>query len=145
MAETARPRRALQPHRDPYRRSLLTVAWLTVVLAALHLADHALRGARVHSHALDPNWDHSGWPFKPEVAEANDETQPSSVPVFPGRFTRSRGLGAGRVVGGAQLLLELAELRKVEKSCEPQPLNFHAQSTARRLRINRPSNGRKPS
>jgi hypothetical protein len=52
---------------DRYRRSLLTVGWLTAVLAALHLADHALRGARVQSHALDPNWDHSGWPFKPEV------------------------------------------------------------------------------
>ena len=67
MAENARPRRALQPNMDRYRRSLLTVAWLTVALAVLHLADHALRGARVHSHALDPTWDHSGWPFKPDV------------------------------------------------------------------------------
>ena len=67
MAETARPRRARQPDIDGYRRSLLTVGWLTVVLAALHLADHALRGAQVQNHALDPNWDHSGWPFKPQV------------------------------------------------------------------------------
>jgi hypothetical protein len=67
MAETARPRRALQPNIDRYRRSLLAVGWLTLVLAALHLADHALRSVRVHSHALNPNWDHSGWPFKPQV------------------------------------------------------------------------------
>jgi hypothetical protein len=40
MAETA-PRRALQQNMDRYRRSLLAVGWLTVVLAALHLAEQA--------------------------------------------------------------------------------------------------------
>ena len=49
------------------RRSLLTLGWVTAVLAALHLGDHALRGERVHSHDLPAKWDHSGWPFQPET------------------------------------------------------------------------------
>ena len=49
------------------RRRLLTLGWLTTILAALHLVDHALRGARVHSLGLAPHWDHSGWPFKDQA------------------------------------------------------------------------------
>jgi hypothetical protein len=49
------------------RTSFLVLGWLTALLAVLHFADHALRGIRVHRHRLDPNWDHSGWPFKSEV------------------------------------------------------------------------------
>jgi hypothetical protein len=49
------------------RTSLLVLGWLAAFLAVLHLADHALRGERVRSHGLSPNWDHSGWPFKSDV------------------------------------------------------------------------------
>jgi hypothetical protein len=52
---------------SPERRRLLALGWLTTVLAALHLADHVLRGERVHDLGLAPHWDHSGWPFKPEA------------------------------------------------------------------------------
>jgi hypothetical protein len=49
------------------RRTFLVLGWSVLVLAVLHLADHAFRGERVHDHGLNPSWDHSGWPFKPEV------------------------------------------------------------------------------
>lgn len=49
------------------RSSLLGLGWVTAILAALHLADHAIRGNRVRSLGLNPAWDHSGWPFKPEL------------------------------------------------------------------------------
>ena len=53
--------------RNSERSSLLALGWTTMLLAALHLADHALRGDRVHDRGLNPAWDHSGWPFEPEV------------------------------------------------------------------------------
>lgn len=55
------------PRQDHQRGSLLRLGWLTTALAVLHLVDHALRGERVHSHGLNPMWDHSGWPFQDEV------------------------------------------------------------------------------
>jgi hypothetical protein len=48
------------------RRRLLIVAWVTLGLATLHFADHAIRGYYVIEHGLDPAWNHSGWPFLPE-------------------------------------------------------------------------------
>ena len=53
------------PARD--RRTFLLLGWTVLVLAVIHLVDHALRGQRVHDHGLNPSWDHSGWPFKPAV------------------------------------------------------------------------------
>jgi hypothetical protein len=44
---------------------LLAVAIFVTVLAVLHFLDHAARGKRVRDLGLDPNWDHSGWPFTP--------------------------------------------------------------------------------
>jgi hypothetical protein len=58
---------AADPGSATARTSFLVLGWLTTLLAGLHLADHALRGARVHRLGLDPAWDHSGWPFKPEI------------------------------------------------------------------------------
>lgn len=49
------------------RRTFLLLGWSVLVLAVFHFADHALRGDRVHDYGLNPSWDHSGWPFKPEV------------------------------------------------------------------------------
>lgn len=45
------------------RRALVALAAFLAVAAAAHLADHALRGELVADKGLDPNWDHSGWPF----------------------------------------------------------------------------------
>jgi hypothetical protein len=50
------------------RRSLLVLGTVTTVLAGMHLADHVLRGEHVVREHLDPNWNHSGWPFTSTVS-----------------------------------------------------------------------------
>jgi len=32
-------------------------------LASLHFVDHVIRGELVVRNGLNPNWNHSGWPF----------------------------------------------------------------------------------
>lgn len=49
------------------RRRLVLVALLAWGLGTLHLVDHAIRGELVTLHGLTPVWDHSGWPFQPDV------------------------------------------------------------------------------
>ena len=49
------------------RRPVLVLAAALAVAAALHLADHVLRGEIVDDHHLIPEWDHSGWPFQEEL------------------------------------------------------------------------------
>ncbi len=49
------------------RRTLVFTAATVAVAAALHLADHAVRGELVDRHGLIPEWNHSGWPFRNEV------------------------------------------------------------------------------
>lgn len=65
MSDTDRRDRVDLPARD--RRTFLVLGWSVLILAVLHLVDHALRGERVHDHGLNPAWDHSGWPFKTAV------------------------------------------------------------------------------
>jgi hypothetical protein len=65
MSHTDRRDRVESPARD--RRTFLVLGWSILILAVLHLVDHALRGERVHDHGLNPSWDHSGWPFKTAV------------------------------------------------------------------------------
>lgn len=45
------------------RRRLVVGALVLAVAAASHLADHAIRGEIVADHSLNPEWNHSGWPF----------------------------------------------------------------------------------
>ncbi len=52
---------------DVLRRRTLLIAWVTVAVATLHFVDHVIRGYYVIDHGLDPSWNHSGWPFLPEV------------------------------------------------------------------------------
>ena len=56
---------------DVLRRRLVLVAAAVAVLAGLHFADHAVRGELVRHLRLEPDWDHSGWPFKPEFTPFN--------------------------------------------------------------------------
>ena len=49
------------------RKRLVLTAAVVAVAAALHLADHAIRGEIVDDHGLIPEWNHSGWPFRDEV------------------------------------------------------------------------------
>ena len=48
------------------RRRMLLIAWIVLVLATLHFADHVIRGYYVVDRGLDPSWNHSGWPFQPQ-------------------------------------------------------------------------------
>ncbi len=49
------------------RRRLVVTAAVVAVAAALHLADHVIRGELVDDHALIREWNHSGWPFRDQV------------------------------------------------------------------------------
>lgn len=48
---------------DALRKRLIFLAIAFAILAFLHFADHAVRGALVVYGGLNPNWNHSGWPF----------------------------------------------------------------------------------
>ncbi len=54
-------------HETRMRTSLVVTAAVVAVAAALHLADHAIRGELVDDHGLIPEWNHSGWPFRDQV------------------------------------------------------------------------------
>ncbi len=48
-------------------KPLLALAAVLTVAAAVHLADHVVRGQIVDEHHLIPEWNHSGWPFQENV------------------------------------------------------------------------------
>ncbi len=49
------------------KKRMLAIAFVTALLAGLHLADHAARGRNVVEHSLHPRWNHSGWPFTDDI------------------------------------------------------------------------------
>lgn len=53
-------------HDRSLRRELVVLAGVAAVLALLHFADHVVRGALVVDGGLNPEWNHSGWPFNTE-------------------------------------------------------------------------------
>lgn len=90
---------------SPERRRLLALGWLTTILAALHLADHVLRGERVHDLGLAPHWDHSGWPFKPEATPYTFSLITVALILGIGLWGTYRGkLWAGYWLGAAIVL-----------------------------------------
>ena len=56
-----------QDETDRLRRTLVILATIVGAAAALHLADHVVRGQLVDDHNLIPEWNHSGWPFREAV------------------------------------------------------------------------------
>ncbi len=50
-----------------WRRGFVWIAVGILVLGALHFVDHVIRGALVVDQGLNPDWNHSGWPFQAEV------------------------------------------------------------------------------
>ena len=87
------------------RQSLLALGWVTFVLAALHLGDHALRGERVHSHGLPAEWNHSGWPFQSEVTPYTFSLLAVALILGVGLWGTHRGrLWAGFWLGAALVL-----------------------------------------
>ncbi len=55
-----------QTRGDLPRRRLVLVAAVTAGLSALHFVDHIIRGELVVERGLNPDWNHSGWPFQPD-------------------------------------------------------------------------------
>ena len=53
--------------RPTLRRQLAVSGVVLAVLAASHLADHVIRGEIVADHNLNPEWNHSGWPFTEDI------------------------------------------------------------------------------
>lgn len=47
-----------------WRKRLLWLAFFVAALSLAHLADHVIRGNIVVTHGLNPQWNHSGWPFQ---------------------------------------------------------------------------------
>jgi len=70
------------------RGRLLFLASVFAILALLHFADHAIRGELVVRGGLNPNWNHSGWPFN---------TQSDKPYVFPVAFIVVFGLVLGGI------------------------------------------------
>ena len=52
---------------ETLRRRLLYGAVILTGLGLLHHADHVIRGDIVVERGLNPDWNHSGWPFQDEV------------------------------------------------------------------------------
>jgi hypothetical protein len=90
---------------DHQRTSLLALGWVTAFLAALHLVDHALRGARLDEHRLPAIWDHSGWPFQDHVTPYTFSLIAVALILGVGLLGTHRGwLWAGYWLGAATLL-----------------------------------------
>ena len=49
------------------RRRLVMAGVILAVAAATHLVDHVIRGEIVGDHNLNPDWNHSGWPFTDDI------------------------------------------------------------------------------
>ena len=77
-----------QTHYGSLRRRLIFLACVFAVLAFLHFVDHAVRGELVVHGGLDPNWNHSGWPFN---------TQSDKPYIFPIAFIVVFGLVLGGI------------------------------------------------
>jgi hypothetical protein len=56
------------PGERALRRRLVAVAVVTAVFGSLHFVDHVIRGRLVTERGLNPDWNHSGWPFEPRFS-----------------------------------------------------------------------------
>lgn len=70
------------------RQRLILLASAFAVLAFLHFVDHAVRGELVVNGGLNPDWNHSGWPFN---------TQTDKPYIFPISFVMVFGLVLGGI------------------------------------------------
>ena len=81
-----------EPSNAELRRRLILAALVVTVLALLHHLDHVVPGEIVMDEGLPDGWNHSGWPFRDEVAP----------------FTASSGVYVILVAGNAVTLLRRA-------------------------------------
>jgi len=85
---------------------LLLLGVTATVLAAAHFADHVIRGNIVVTHGLDPNWNHSGWPFQAHITPFTPSLFIVSGLLLGGIAGSSRGkLWAGYWLAASILLL----------------------------------------
>lgn len=63
MASAQQSEQSAQPLDTSLRRRLVLLAGIAAAFALLHFVDHAIRGQLVVDNALNPVWNHSGWPF----------------------------------------------------------------------------------
>lgn len=61
--QTDPPGKRGKPLDAAMRRRLVVLASLAAALAVYHFVDHAIRGEIVVHNGLNPDWNHSGWPF----------------------------------------------------------------------------------
>lgn len=92
--------------RQRHVRRLVAVALAAWVLGTVHLADHVVRGELVVSRGLEPTWNHSGWPFQPELTPFTFSAVLVQLLVLGGIVLTLRGrlwarywLGTGLVLG----------------------------------------------
>ncbi|MGI8416296.1 MAG: hypothetical protein ACR2P2_08880 [Nakamurella sp.] len=89
MTTPQRTDRADPAREGPLRRPLIIWASVAAVLSLLHFVDHAIRGELVVSRGLDPDWNHSGWPFN---------TLTDAPYIFPISFVVVSGLLLGGIL-----------------------------------------------
>lgn len=93
------------PRAEALRRRLLYGAVALAGLGLLHHADHVIRGDLVVANGLNPDWNHSGWPFQADVTPFT-----ASLAIYPllvggivltlrRRAVANYWLGAGLVLG----------------------------------------------
>jgi hypothetical protein len=68
MADHSGTIQLTRPAERTLRGRLVAVAAVTAVFGGLHLLDHVIRGRLVTDRGLNPNWDHSGWPFEARIS-----------------------------------------------------------------------------
>src|SRR5271169_4133827 len=86
--------------------SFILLGVVVTALAAAHFADHILRGNIVISHELNPNWNHSGWPFQPRVTPFTPSLFVVSGLLLGGIWGSLRGkLGVGYWLTASIVLL----------------------------------------
>jgi len=111
VATTLPPPERRVTHDSDDRRRLIALACVVAVLALLHFVDHVVRGQIVVSSALDPLWNHSGWPFnthgdKPYIFPASLVVV--STIVLGGIFLTARGkLWAGYWLAASIFLIAI--------------------------------------
>ena len=77
------------------RRTLVILGAVVGVAAALHLADHAIRGQIVDENGLAPEWNHSGWPFRDAITPFTASLVIPLVFLAGVLLTRGRRVWAG--------------------------------------------------
>jgi hypothetical protein len=64
MANRSGTMQMARPGERALRGRLVAVAVVTAVFGGLHLLDHVVRGRLITERGLNPDWNHSGWPFE---------------------------------------------------------------------------------